>query len=71
MANRGEASTSGNQSNNSGCLPCASLGIFLALKGIYAGVRLQLLLKAKEDPKKSLGGHTGKKGIDSYMLYVV
>jgi hypothetical protein len=71
MANRGGASISGSQSNNSRCLPRASLGIFLALEGVYAGVRLQPLLKAKEDPKKSLEGHTGKKGIDSYMPYVV
>jgi hypothetical protein len=71
MANRGGASISGSLRNKSRYIPCASLGIFLALEGVYAGVRLQLLLKAKEDPKKSLGRHTGKKGIDSYMPYVV
>ena len=49
----------------------ASLGIFLALEGIYAGVRLQRLLKAKEDPKKSLGGYTDKKGIDNHAPCVV
>lgn len=41
MANRGEASVSGSQSNDLGYLSRASLGISLALEGIYAGVRLQ------------------------------
>lgn len=71
MANRGGASASGSQSNNSGYLSRVFLGIFLALGGMHAGVRLQPSLKAKEDPKKSLGEHTGKKGIDSYTPHMV
>lgn len=71
MANRGGASTSGSPRNKSRYVPRASLSIFLALEGTHAGVRLQLLLKAKEDPKKSLEGHVGKKGIDSHVLYMV
>lgn len=71
MANRGEASTSGNLRNKSRYISRAFLGIFLALESIYAGVGLQPQLLAKEDPKKSLGGYTGKKGIDSHASYVV
>lgn len=41
MANRGGVFTSGNQSNNSGYPLRVSLGIFLALGGVYVGVRLQ------------------------------
>ena len=51
--------------------PRASPGVFLALEDTHAGVRLQRLLKAKEDPKKNLGRRTGKKGIDSHTPCVV
>lgn len=71
MVNRGGASTSGSPRNKSRCISRAFLGIFLALGGMYAGVGLQLLLKAKEDPKKSLGGYTDKKGIDNHTSRVI
>ena len=55
-------------SDTSPALPLVSS---LRLGGMHAGVRLQLLSGAKEDPKKSLGGHTDKKGIDTRASYVV
>lgn len=71
MANHGGASTSGSLRDKSRYVSHASLGIFLALEGMYVGVRLREFLKAKEDPKKSLGGYIGKKGIDSHVSHVV